>query len=210
PSPTAINGSSLDAFGINGISAVSSKDVWAVGGNTARSCAGIMPALIEHFDGTRWSAMLTGQTGILYGVTALASNDVWAVGTTFASGPQSALLVHWNGKQWLSVSSPAPASQQGSYQLSAVAARSSADVYAAGVANNYGSLGSGPLSRALVERWDGTSWSMVQVPQPGVADNTLAAIAALPGSHGDVWAVGAYDDCPYCFAQQALITHFSG
>ena len=210
PSPSAINGTSLDAFGINGIAAVSSKDVWAVGGNTARSCAGTVPALIEHFDGTRWSAMLTAQVGILYGVTALASNDVWAVGTTYASGPQGALLLHWNGKQWLSVSSPAPASQQGSYQLSAVAARTSADVYASGAAYNYGASGSGPQSQALVERWDGTSWNVVQVPQPGLADNTLAAIAALPGAHGDIWAVGAYDDCPSCNAQQALITHFSG
>lgn len=208
--PTAVNGGAL-----TGIAAAGSGDVWAVGAGpgTVRQggggCGVAGGPVIEHFDGTRWSAMLTAQVGILYGVTAVAANDVWAVGTTYASGPQGTLLLHWNGKQWLSVSGPAPTSQQGSYQLSAVAARSSADVYAAGTAYDYGASASGPQSQALVERWDGTSWRVVQVPQPGLADDTLAAIAALPGSHGDVWAVGAYDDCPYCDAQQALITHFA-
>lgn len=212
PSPTAINGTNLDAFGINGIAAVSSKDVWAVGGNTARSCAGIMPALIEHWDGTRWTATVTSQTGILYGVTAVSATDVWAVGTSFASGPQGALMLHWDGKQWSQVPVPAPVSQQQSYQLRAVAARAAGDVFAAGVAYDFGGSSSGPQSRALVERWNGTSWSIVQVPQPGLEDNALAAIATLPATHGDVWTVGTYDDCGYyaCYAQQALIAHFAG
>ncbi len=212
PSPTAINGTNLDAFGINGIAAVSSKDVWAVGGNTARSCAGTMPALIEHWDGTRWTATLTGQTGILYGVAALSASDVWAVGISFASGPQGTLILHWNGKQWSQIPAPSPISQHQSYQLDAVAARASGDVFATGVAYDYGESNAGPQSQALLARWNGTTWSLVQVPQPGLEDNRLTSVAALPGAHGDVWAVGAYDDCPYyaCAAQQALIAHFAG
>ena len=214
PSPSAVNGTNLDAFGINGIAAVSATDVWAVGGNTATSCAGTEPALIEHWDGTRWTAMLTSQIGILEGVTAVAADDVWAVGVSYASVPvpTGALILHWNGKQWSEVPNPAPSGQGQSYQLKSVAARAANDVFAAGVAYEYGGSGGGPNSQALVERWNGTSWSVVQVPQPGVADNALAAIAALAGSRGDVWVAGAYDDCPYyvCDAQQSLIEHFAG
>src|SRR5262249_46375021 len=62
---------------IYGVAAVSSNDVWAVGGYGGQT-------LVEHWDGTAWSIVPSpnqGTGGYLYGVTAVSSNDVWAVGS---------------------------------------------------------------------------------------------------------------------------------
>jgi hypothetical protein len=96
PSPGIAN------YYLNGVTAVSANDVWAVGiGNSA---------LIEHWNGTSWSIISNPGSGTLNGVAAVSVNNVWAVGYNGSStgGPASTLIEHWNGTSWSIVSSPNP------------------------------------------------------------------------------------------------------
>ena len=74
-----------------GVWGSSSTDVFAVGAN----------ATIVHFDGTEWSPMNTGTTGVftdLYGVWGSSSTNVYAVGAL-------GVIVHYDGNTWSSLSS---------------------------------------------------------------------------------------------------------
>jgi hypothetical protein len=74
------------------------------------------------------------------------------------------------------------------------------DVWAVGY--TYSSNGG---STPLIERWDGTSWSIV--PSPQVAGGKLNAVVALASN--DVWAVGSSPPNPSS-SEQILIEHWDG
>lgn len=93
--------------------------------------------------------------------------------------------MHWNGIGWAIVPSP---NAPGFNVLGSVAANSSTDVWAVGVTGSDPSLHD---RRPLVMHWDGTVWSLVQVPMPSdAAEGSLAGVAAL--GPNNVWTVGAY------------------
>src|SRR5437899_1157986 len=83
--------------------ALSLSDIWAVGGSSSSIDSYEGPALIEHWNGTRWSMVLSPTNpGLvlneLSGVTALSASDIRAVGSSDSgrSGAQT-LIEHWNG-----------------------------------------------------------------------------------------------------------------
>jgi hypothetical protein len=92
------------------VSARAANDIWAVGYFFDDITVDEDP-LIEHWDGTAWTAFphqnFCAQTdcGVLLGVTAIAANDAWAVGSS-ADG-FTPLIVHWNGAKWSASSAPA-------------------------------------------------------------------------------------------------------
>jgi hypothetical protein len=162
---------------LNGITAISTNDIWAVG----YTYYGV---LAEHWDGFGWTIVQSDPNNLVYyGVAATASNDVWAVG-----GAESAIS-HWNGSTWQQVPSPGPAI---SYDngLFAVAALTPSDAWAVGNAFGAGS------TQTLTLHWNGSSWQLV--PSPGrstnIFDNTLYSVAAIASN--DVWAVGGHNG-PY-------------
>jgi hypothetical protein len=67
-------------------------------------------ALIEHWNGTRWSIVPSPSVGptvsILTAVAALSTNDVWAAGHSSTNTTYSTLVKHWNGRKWAIVPSP--------------------------------------------------------------------------------------------------------
>ncbi|HJT57009.1 MAG TPA: hypothetical protein VJ761_10970 [Ktedonobacteraceae bacterium] len=133
-----------------------------------------------------WSIVSSPDSGLydeLDGVAAISANDVWAVGflTLPNPGGTQTLIQHWNGSKWSIVSSPNPGSEFN--QLYGVAAISANDVWAVGY--DYSGSGNG---QALFEHWDGTQWSVVPGPNPGV-DVELSGVVAL--STNNVWAVGS-------------------
>jgi len=95
-------------------------DAWAVGTTYASvSGAGPSHAIIEHWDGTRWSLAalpaLAAQS-TLDAVSASGPSDVWALGWAGArSGQERTLLLHYDGSRWSLVSSPATSMEQGWY-----------------------------------------------------------------------------------------------
>ncbi len=183
---------------LNGVAALASNDIWAVG--SQGSLSGLSKTLIEHWDGTHWSIVKSPNVGsydnTLQGVTALSPDDIWAVGeSSDGKGGARTLVEQWNGQQWSVVPSPSI----GSYQnlLREVAGVAPDDVWTVGLYWSY----PGDILNTLTEHWNGSSWSVVASPNPPGGDNVLSGVAALATS--DVWAVG------YA-AGVSLILHWDG
>jgi hypothetical protein len=147
---------------------------------TAPSCTSTFNAVTSPHVGAEDS---------LEAVSGLSPTEVWAVGSSspvvggLYSGSSSPLAEHWNGSQWVVITTPSPG---GDSYLLGVAAISSDDVWAVGRTQPTATSAGFPL----IEHWDGLIWSLV--PAPPVTRGTLTAITAV--SSRDVWAVGAWRD----------------
>jgi len=157
---------------LQGVTAISTNDVWAVGyygnGNTQ--------TLTMRWNGTQWNIVPSPNPSAvsdLYRVAAVSATDVWAVGGYVSDGRRT-LTMRWNGTQWSIVPSPNLGTTNEFNYLNDVAALSANDVWAVG----YG-------SQAFAMHWDGTQWSIVPIPGPPSVLNAVAMVAT-----NDVWAVG--------------------
>lgn len=132
------------------------------------------------------------QGNTLNAVTAISTSDAWAVGYKHDNNLNDSrtLTLHWNGTSWTVLPSPNPGTTAGCMNgntgnvLSSVAAISSNDVWAVGLAFNcFG------LLRPLIIHWDGTQWKAVPNPKLRTNDNSaLNSVVALASN--DVYAVG--------------------
>lgn len=169
-----------------GVSALSSADAWAVGMNAAGEGNNRAASLIERWDGSNWRIVANPGAGYLNGVAVVSPQDVWAVGVepSLVSSAEQILIEHWNGTQWSVI--PAPIPGQTNSGLYSVAAQTATSVWAAGYFNG---LGFSP--QPLIERWDGSAWSVAPSPLPaGATAARFKALAAIPGS-SQVWATGS-------------------
>jgi hypothetical protein len=206
PSPNAPKWDVLD-----GVTATSSSDAWAVGAAQAAPYGNAKAtALAEQWDGHTWQVVPVPagtykMTNELTGVTSLTPDDAWAVGlsidTSAPSRPQVGLAEHWNGKNW-SVSTLATVADDP--ELQGVTAISPNDIWAVGEREN--ALPGGASYLTLAEHYNGHSWTAVPAPNPGSAQNNLAAVAAA--GPDDVWAVGHQTESNY--AGSTLIEHWNG
>ncbi len=156
-------------------------------------------ALIEHWDGTQWSAVASptppnAYMSELYGVTAISASDVWAVGYFVAYPNTFTLIEHWDGTQWSIIANPNPGAY--SNTLTSVTAISTNDVWAVG---NFAASASSS-NQTLTEHWDGTQWSVIASPSVGSGYNTFNGVSAT--STNDVWAAG--------YGLHALVEHWNG
>jgi hypothetical protein len=157
---TAPSGGSFTT--LNGVSAVSATDAWAVGNYTNSS--GTPVPLTEHWNGSAWTQVASpaprgAQNTYLQGVSAVSAADAWAVGDSGnGSGVQSPVILRWNGTTWKQVKSPAPSGATVT-SLNGVSADSATDAWAAG---NYGN--SSGVSESLILHWNGTAWKKVTSP----------------------------------------------
>ena len=174
--------------------------------------AGTSAGLAQVCDGA-WNVVSGPNSGGevdngLSSLAVLAPNDVWAVGNsgTFR-GTRSTIAEHWNGSSW-SVTPTPNGPNQVNWLLNADAAASS-DVWAVGLSATNPPEQS--FRQTLVERWNGSAWSVVPSPNPtpplsgGPVSNELYGVAAV--SSNDVWAVGTSVDFG---AGQTLIEHWNG
>jgi hypothetical protein len=166
---------------LNGVSAISAYDVWAVGDSAAGT-------LSEHWDGAHWSVVPTAndatESNTLYAVAGTGAADVWAVGAS----SDHQITEHWDGSSWRLVAAPASTSLPYS-ALYGVAARSKSDAWAVGSA---GAI-----------HWNGGAWSV----SSGAPDN-LNGVAAVSAS--DVWAVGGQRPHSCGGVMPAIIAHWNG
>jgi hypothetical protein len=181
---------------LEGVSALSDSDAWAVGNYYTGS---EFDTLVEHWDGTSWSQVPSPSPGgaggsYLNGVSALATNDVWAVGETH----DGTLIEHWDGNSWSVVPSPGRAGTR----LAGVSALSATNAYAAGDT-------SGAHSRAYIVHWDGVRWKHVPLGTPGKVGRLDEIDAVSASSASDVWAVGMRTGSRQA-GMQGLIEHFDG
>ncbi len=204
PSPNI----STNSWLIN-VSAISTKDAWAVGSSSPRSDGNSSQTLIEHWNGTNWSIVPSPNTKFvsnqLSGVVAISSGDAWAVGSSSNdanSNVSRTLIEHWDGTQWSIVPSPNVASR--SNLLGTVAAVSANDIWATG----FSISDDGRYQATLIERWNGQQWSIVPSPNTGLSINRLDAVATV--SANDVWAVGTFSYGTSDTLGQTLIEHWNG
>ncbi len=158
-----------------------------------------------------WSVAQTPNPGyygnIVWGISARTESDAWAVGVQATTTSNDTLAMHWNGATWTAVPTPNPwpECQDGDIlwsgnALSSVAAVSPKDVWAVG-SECYS-------ANALIEHWDGSTWSLVGNPRHGDGfDSTAALYGVTAISPSNVWAVG-YQGSDYGI--ETLVEHYDG
>lgn len=132
-------------------------------------------------------------------VACPSSSDCWAVGRvgTYIS---RTLAEHWDGISWSVVPSPNSNPTENDNALDAITCLSAQDCWAVGLVEN------GSSERTLIEHWNGSSWSIVNSPQPsGTVDSLFFDVSCISAS--DCWAVGRFDTGGHW---QTLIEHWNG
>src|SRR5204862_4161737 len=163
--------------------------------------------LIEHWNGVSWSIVTSANPSSGYnylnGVTCTSAMDCWAVGEySNGSDPgRRTLIERWNGISWSLVVSPNTGSMDNNH-LNNVTCTSSSDCWAVGYSNV------GGLDRTLIERWNGSSWSLVMSPNTNTTGyNYLHRVTCASAS--ECWAVGESIDNNFVF-QRTLIERWDG
>ena len=155
------------------------NNCWAVGDVDTHANARM---LVEHWDGTIWSASVLptlsdGTSPTLSAVSCGGSSDCWAVGYYLPNSQPSEwpLAVHWNGTAWSRVAAPVPDSLDIFWGVDCVSAS-----YCLAVGEG--------SSDPLVERWNGSSWNAISVVQ---SQGQFDAVTCTASSA--CWAVGGFN-----------------
>jgi hypothetical protein len=201
--PTADLDAGSDSSALYGVSGTGPDDVWAVGANSGSPTEG----LIEHWNGTSWSAAAPANgepaSSTLLAVSADSPSDAWAVGTSGGSP----LIEHYDGSSWGVVKGAFEHSKNDDEddRLIAVDALSPTDVWALGTVRPSQEDGQ---PKGVVEHFDGRGWSIVRTAK-GRGLTPLRAISAV--SPSDIWAVGQKKPSTAENREQpALIEHWNG
>lgn len=169
---------------LHGVSCASSTSCTAVGGYDYYAEHVKAGTLVERWDGTSWAIQASADPpagGALVGVSCLSDAFCAAGGYVEAWDFARALAERWEGTSWtiqptpqppisrvldVSCTSPIACTAVGSFQLEL-------DVY--------------PWTRRLVERWDGSRWSLERTATPsgasavpGYSGSGLAGISCTP------------------------------
>jgi hypothetical protein len=183
----------------------SPHDAWAVGQWYAMGHVWPTHALIEHWDGAKWSIVPAPRPGghanalDLTAVAAISPTAAWALGSGIVGGRPVRVFMRWDGTRWRYL--PSPAAGTDWTGLAVISAR---DIWVVGAkgAEKY---------RALAERWNGSKWTIVPTPNSfngRTRNNLLSAVSA--SSSTNVWAVGWYQSGPGSLDISTLAEHWDG
>lgn len=202
--PSAAAAGGPDSW-LNGVSCASPTSCVAVGAYSPTG-DGDNPedhTLIETLTGSTWNVVPspnpgTGDQTGLQAVTCTSAAWCVAVGSYSPisdpyNPPSETLVETWNGDAWTVVPSPGPAAgSQG--VLKSVACTSPSSCVAVGSYAAPGPTGS-LVRHALIESWDGASWSMARDAGPGLARRSQLQSVACPSASRCV-AVGSFSPSP--------------
>jgi hypothetical protein len=162
-----------------------SASLWGVSCSASNACTGVGYSTVKsqgtyavRWNGTSWSVQTTPNPegagpGIigLWSVSCATSTSCMAVGEyTNGSGTRMTLAERWDGTSWTITTTPNPAGSQLS-SLQGVSCTSASACTAVGFYKD--SLG---VTKTLVERWNGTSWSIQESPSPSTTSSSLAGV----------------------------------
>ena len=136
-------------------------------------------------------------------IAANAPDDIWIVGAKGLDAQDSrpkAGAEHWDGTSWTLFPTPTAGDRENA--LNGADALSANAVWAVGY-SMYPTGGN--AYKTLVERWNGSQWSIVPSPNVGTNPNTLVGVDALRSDLA--WAVGYYRQPPL---RKALILRWDG
>jgi hypothetical protein len=174
PLPVGAKGSAL-----KGLSCTSSTACEAVG--SFENSSGVTVPLAEKYSGS-WSlqeppAPTGAKSSILRGVSCISSTSCEAAGSFVnASGVTVPLAESWNGTSWSVQQPPVPTGATQS-SLEAISCVSSTSCKAAGSFVN-----ASGVAEALIESWNGTSWSVQEPPAPSGSTRTVLTGVSCPSS----------------------------
>ena len=165
----------LNATDIDGVSASSADNAWAVG----QSCNYVTYAcnvLILHWNGTSWSQVkipkLAHTYPDLYTVADVSTTDTWAGGSSFSG----ALALNWNGRSWHEV--PIPAGAGYTEAITSIA-------HIPGTSEIWALMAASGGYFAM--KWNGTSWRGFALPRKPVLKDVSAVASS---SVTNAWVVG--------------------
>ena len=169
---------------LKGVSCASSTACTAVG--WYENSSGEWRTLIEFWNGSTWTLQTASTaTGQLEEVSCTSSTACTAVGEKMVTGNPSRILVErWNGTSWTTQTSPEPSGSEAGvmHGVSCVSATSCTAV---------GFYYYGSLAVPLIERWNGSSWSVMAAPNPSGSTYTqLESVACT--SVTECMATGYY------------------
>ncbi|MGO9874508.1 MAG: hypothetical protein ACLPVY_11970 [Acidimicrobiia bacterium] len=190
---------------LEGIACSSASSCFAVGHYSPTDNNTLVETLIEQWDGASWTVAASpnptkavGST--LNGVACATATNCFAVGSHVEAANKGGTLVeHWDGTSWTIVPTPTPtvrpvAAPVVTPTLNAVSCTGPTSCFAVGYT----------ASDALIEQWDGTTWSLLSSPVPHIH----LGIAVLQGvsctSATDCFAVGVAFDTSLAKANSAV------
>jgi hypothetical protein len=185
----------------------------AVSCRTTTSCFGVgqyttpsgtVATLVERPNGAGWPVVPSpnpagSASSVLSGVSCVSATMCFAVGTSGLS-PQKTLIERWNGASWSILPSP---NQPGTFtanRLQSVSCTSATSCFAVG---NYDD---GAI-KTLIERWNGTAWSIVASPNTNSENSRLKSVSC--SSATSCVAVGDRLDSPVV-GSKTLVEHWNG
>lgn len=195
---------------LNGVSAVSDSDAWAVG--IVNSGHSEPQPVADHWNGTSWQQTTvpvpTDITKVrLNAVSATNTTDAWTVGVSYSSLLyQDPVAYRWNGTAWTRMTT----NSDGSLFLG------ESGVTDTGPGNAWA------VGRGL-EHWNGTGWTLQAFPDPEnpgtlmtIPGNDFGHLDAISADAADdIWVVGHYNDPTVCNTQctgpqQTFSLHWNG
>jgi hypothetical protein len=164
--------------GFFGVSCPSASFCAAVGteGHRKDTGAGTVQALIESWNGTRWSAVPSPKSPPdteLFGVSCVSAAFCTAAGlsvVSFSGDVTEPLIESWNGTKWSVVPNPG---RQGAGFNGGVSCVSATFCVAVGTNFNL---------KALIESWNGTKWSIVPA-HAGTGESDLVGVSCISASN---------------------------
>jgi hypothetical protein len=172
PSPEGSNGGSS----LSDVACKSATDCIAVGDYHG----GLMSfTLVERWDGIDWSIQPSpnkSKSSELSGVACVSATLCTAVGDYWTGSAGASLAERWDGTSW-SIQHTANHSINAWNELNAVACTSGSECIAVG---SYEADGT---DLTLIERWNGTAWSIQPSPNPpGPRGSSLSGVACTAAS----------------------------
>lgn len=172
-------------------SAVSAKDIWAVGPKLGAPAGQVPASVAMHWNGTKWHTLTlphvtgpAGEVGVAAGVVAVGPANVFVtegLRTSADAATAGVVLLHWNGKTWQQVS------------------KNLAGYFGPAASDGHGGLwiaeAADPAGQALIH-YNGGHWTRQASPIP--AGDPLAMIyslALIPGT-ASLWGAGALPTSP--------------
>ena len=189
PSPNAFAGDNI----LNGVSASSATDAWAVGSLCCSIRNSGTGALAEHWDGSAWTVVLGPdarfQDETLNAVADVSPTDAWAVGRVKQSGYNGGtpLILHWDGSGWQTIAPPTGVTGE----LRAVSRDRVGGAWA---------VGDDGHGHPLAVRCNAAACANVSVPEVGAVGHLRGIKAFAPD---DAWAVGDSGN-------RTLVIHWDG
>ena len=150
--------------------------------------------------GPDWSLVISPPAKNVNGFAVASPDHVWAVGIRFGA-PEQTFTELWDGVTWAEV--PSPNIGTGDNALNEVAPVSPSNAWAVGYYSE-GNTSERSGWKTLVERWDGSDWTVSPSPNRQ-GSNSLTSVAAVSSS--SAWAVGYHKTDA---ERQTLIERWNG